>query len=139
MNVQRNTFIDIDAIIKNGGGTFECLPGGLVPFTPTDGFFVSLGQEHETKVPATILDPHILWTVANRVHQVHRDALVGVWLSDDGVWFIEPSEHIEGKCEAMEVAREREQSAIWDVLLGEAVHVFSKHGQELIDSLVSDD
>jgi hypothetical protein len=74
-------------------GTFFETPEGLVPVTPTDGYFVGL----RTNTRAGIKAPFI-----------------GIWTASDGERFVDPSRWVQSFEKAIRLGTTHEQIAIWD-------------------------
>lgn len=118
---------------KTGGGALaeHVHPEGfsLDPHTgksPSSGYMVAL-PGHTHQYPDSVMkDKHQLAAAIDRFLMEEREVLdkpgvhLGGWVSDGKLW-LDPSERIADRHEAMKAGKERDQVAIWDVAGGQEI------------------
>ena len=105
MNLQKI----IDLAIENGGASYSIVSGD---YNPNKGYMVSyVGCETITSV--LTLDILVKYIKHYIDYLSTSDVYVGIWLND-GNWYLDISENVSDKDEAIKVARLRKQIAIWD-------------------------
>jgi hypothetical protein len=102
--------------VENGGGTFDALND--LPFAPKDGYAVAVANGFEG--PATHFMAEHMGTYGRHVAGEFGTPWYGTWL-DSGRLYIDPVRYIRDRAEAMQVARDKGQKAIFDFALGVAV------------------
>jgi hypothetical protein len=116
--------------LAHEGGTFD--PYTLAPDRTGAGYMVGIGQSgtrslvtlpDETEgtrgaLSAAILD---VATVARDV----PNGMVGTWISD-GLVYVEVSQWVAGRDEAIELGKAHSQRAVWDVRAGAAINLNGK-------------
>lgn len=93
----------------NGGATFNPITG---TFHERGGYGVGVVSETFRKVDPS--DATALRAAMEDVVREYPDKHVGTWLDDDGVLHVDPSEVVADLDDAIRLAAERSQEAIWD-------------------------
>lgn len=106
-------------IIKNGGSTLDY---NLNDFNSENGFMVSLkGQEVK-------IDKSDIQGIKREIEEKRkfikdkRGLFIGLWLEDD-ILYIDVSIHIVNYLRALEVARNNEQKAIYDLQKNDSIYL----------------
>lgn len=102
----------LETINRDGGITLSPVGSPI----PTSGYIVSLPEWGEV-LP---LDKTTEDDIISFVNTVPEDKLFGAWV-DDGVLYLDVSEHFKDKKEAIKAGKKRAQKAIWD--LNEGVEI----------------
>ena len=110
---------DIKKIIKNEGATLDC---NYNDFKSNNGFMVSLkGQE----VQVNKNDIENIKKEIEKKREFIKDKkglFIGLWLDDD-MMYIDVSIHIINYLEALEIARNNEQLAIYDLKKNDSLYL----------------
>ena len=106
-------------IVKNGGATLD---GNYKDFKSNDGFMVSLkGQEAK-------IDKNDIQGIQKEIEKKRefikdkKGLFVGLWVNND-VIYVDVSIHIIDYLEALEVARNNEQLAIYDLKNNDSIYL----------------
>lgn len=123
--------------IARGGLTLTTNERGeYVSAVDTDGFYVGgvgmvrrvpvsrmvNGEVHHDQLPGVANALQAVWN--RHVLRPGASYRVGVWVDpDDGTAWVEESEWIPGRAEALETARQRGEKAVYDIAAGETAYV----------------
>ena len=102
----------VAAAIADGGFTFRNAPGD----GPTSGYMVSTNPESERVIPTATLTPQAVRDYINEFGGTlnSSDKYIGGW-DDGGNFYLDISTHVQDKEEAIELAKQYNQLAIWDI------------------------
>lgn len=111
-----NKFIQL--LKENSGVSYNMI---TKEYNPNKGFFVSL-PNLETKVPLNSLNVDNIATFINKHRTLLQDKtkFVGGWV-DNNIVYLDISEQIENKREALELGYKHNQLAIYDANLGQVI------------------
>lgn len=100
-------------------GFTRAIPSGEVP---TDGFMVALLGHEQTFTTEEFEVTHLVRYVADKFEVLTGpgEVYLGAWVSD-GLVYLDVSECIADRAEALTLAALRTQLAVWDVVKGEEV------------------
>jgi hypothetical protein len=106
-------------------GTYIATASGIEPAPFTKGFYVSLAGL-ETVISRNALSAELFEQVTSAYASLalQNDGLVGVWESDGDVYF-DVSQHVEDRNDALQLGKDRNQKAIWDIGNGEEIRTDS--------------
>jgi len=121
-------------VTSEGGFTlgrvgFDETLGFDVPSEPTNGYMVGgYVPNSEVKIPAMFSEsiPGVVRAMAKKFAAEIQlgDVFIGGWYnSNDNMWYIDLSERFASYHDAMVVASERDEFAVWDVELGAELNV----------------
>ena len=102
-------------------GTYLPTAQGIQPAPFRTGFYVSLAGL-ETVIARNALSADLFGSIVSAYESLalQNDGLVGVWESDGDVYF-DVSQHIEDRNHAIQLGKDRNQKAIWDIENGEEI------------------
>lgn len=108
----------VKATIENGGASFNLVTGEL---NPTTGYMVAI-QGHEKIVPNVTSEKQLQYIISDfiREHAIilasgisNEGNFIGTWLHE-GNLYLDVSCNVSNKADAIKVAKEGNQLAIWD-------------------------
>lgn len=108
----------VKATIENGGASFNLVTGEL---NPTTGYMVAI-QGHEKIVPNVTSEKQLQYIISDfiREHAIilasgisNEGNYIGTWLHE-GNLYLDVSCNVSNKADAIKVAKEGSQLAIWD-------------------------
>ncbi len=109
---------DVEKAVKGGGFTFHDAVGDA----PSSGYMVSVAKSTEQKVPVSELDSR---RVADYM-AIHQQELkdpsnfLGAWVNR-GMVYLDVSRHVDDRDEALRLAKEHQQLAIYDLGSGQEI------------------
>lgn len=114
------------------GGTFDPQTAS----SPTTGFQVAI-TGHTAQFPEDIVNDHAALTAAlhgfvqqnDSVFKENSNMYIGAW-TDSGKLWLEPSENIQDREQAVALGTDRDQIAIWDNVKGEEISTGGSGGTE---------
>ncbi len=109
----------VEQTIENGGGTFQPFNQDAI----TTGYVLSVNPELEQIVPLDVFDADVVQDYIFGVYNHFGvDHTIGTWVHDDNV-YLDVVVHIKDKEGALELAREYNQLAVFDVAAQQEVSV----------------
>lgn len=114
-------------IIRNGGGTFSPIDGQ--PIEARDGYWVGAAKGTALKLTAdqfADLNESRLRSILAEVAGGAGARFAGAWVDEDGSVHFDPTAWVETLDEALKLATENEQIAIWDIALDGPISVDDK-------------
>lgn len=117
MTVHNHSATFAYAVLDNGGATL--VPYSYRPADMTDGYMVSLaGREAVYQLSGDEATDFRLITDATTQYVERHDfqprQFVGLW-TDDGRLYVDTSVHVASRAEAVQLAQDNHQLALWDI------------------------
>lgn len=108
----------VAAIIENGGATYNLANGGTVH----DGYMVSKKEFGMKYLDVSIEHAVIHFIQKYGFELFEPENYIGAW-TDEGILYLDISNHYTTKAEALKQGRANEQKAIYDVTNQESIYL----------------
>ena len=121
-----NILLALESLHATGGFSYSFVTGEL---NPTTGFTVAVSKENEkilhnldTLTKEQIKQDAHLYALSHMEELVNKNRFFGAWTSENKL-YLDVSEIVKTRKEAVKLCQERQQIAYWDNAAGEAVEI----------------
>lgn len=132
VDVQGTVSRAMRGILRGGGATVSVVTG----HSPTWGYIVGDGR-HERIVKVgeeSLLGALHQYVNDNRASLAWQGNYLGAWLDDDGALYLDVSEWVTDREKALDLAEERGELAVYDVLSGTCLWVADRASESEVQA-----